>query len=331
MDKIPFARPHITDMMVENIEMKIGATLRGAARGEARLSNGGYVEELEEKVAKMSGSDFAVACSSCTQAMVLGLGACGAHSEQGYTASFTWDSTAIAMTMQGTHVNMLDIDLEKWVVPVYEYGGDARAGGGYAVAVDTFGLQYNPVSRVPLFYDRAHSLGQRFREIGLASFLSFSPSKIVTAGEGGMILCNKKRFVDAMRNGRNIMTRMPEANAIVALEGIKHIGELLDWKKDTYNFYKQRLPFIFQDCTGGSNHQVIGMLLDTHDQQEKLRQMQDIEMRFYYEPLHKRSATFEAGQLPNTMSVYERIVCLPSWMGVDREYIVKRIKETLEV
>jgi len=330
MDKIPFARPFLPLSVRSEAVQKYQMMIDGVSEGSARISNGENVEKLEEVVAKMSGADYAVACSSCSQAMVLGLGSCGVGGE-GHTQSFTWDSTAIAMTMQGSHVTMHDIDLEKWCVPAYPVGADPHRGGGYAVAVDTFGLQFNPVSYVPLFYDRAHSMGLRFREIGLASFLSFSPSKIVTGGEGGIILCNKEPFVKAMRNGRDIMCRMPEANAILALEGLKHIGDLLEWKRDTYNFYKQRLPFIFQDCTGGSNHQVIAMLLDSHGQQDKLREIKDIELKFYYEPLHKRSTTFTAAQLPCTMSVWERVVCLPSWMGVDRQCIVDKIKEKLEL
>lgn len=329
MNTIPFAKPYLPLSVRSEAVQKYQTMIDNVSDGSARISNGENVEKLEEVVAKLSGADHAVACSSCTQAMVLGLGACGVGGE-GHTASFTWDSTAISMNMQGSHVTMHDIDLEKWVVPSYEVGADPHTGGGYAVAVDTFGLQHNPVSMVPLFYDRAHSMGQKFRQIGLASFLSLSPSKIVTGGEGGIILCNKERFVKAMRMGRDIMCRMPEANAILALEGLKHIGELLEWKRDTYNFYKQKLPFIFQDCAGGSNHQVIGMLLDSHEQQDKLREIQDVEFRFYYEPLHKRSKEYEKCQLPNTMSVFERIVCLPSWMGVNREYVVERIKEVLE-
>jgi dTDP-4-amino-4,6-dideoxygalactose transaminase len=334
MDKLPFAKPYMPLETREIIEEEIFQLLQNVEHehGSARISNGENVEKLEEVVAKMSGADHAVACASCTQAMVLGLGACGVKGD-GYTQSFTWDSTAISMTMQGTHVNMKDIDLERWTVPAYDIGADPRTGGGYAVAVDTFGLQYTPVSYVPLFFDRAHSMGLRFRQLGLASFLSMSPSKIVTAGEGGIILSNREKFVKAMIMGRDIMCRMPETNAIIGLNNLKNIGTLLEWKRDTYNFYKQAFPeFIFQKCAEGeSNHQVIGMLLDSHDQQDKLREVEDIELKFYYEPLHKRSATFEAGQLPNTMSVYERIVCLPSWYGVDREYVVNRIKETLEV
>ena len=329
---IPFAKPNIS--LFDEDEILVG--FRELLESEERLSNGENCRKLEERVAKMSGADYAISCSSCTQGMAIGLGCCGAKGD-GHTQSFTWDSTAIAMTLQGSSaVQLHDVDMERWCVQSYDVGVDPRRPGGYAFAVDTFGLQYNPTSYVPLFYDRAHSLGLRFRQLGLASFLSFSPSKLVTGGEGGMILSNREPFVLAMTKARDLMCRMPEMSAIMILEGLKNLDELLAWKRETYNLYKKAFPdFVFQQChQGESNHQITAMLLDTHEQQVKLKEALmdtgEIELKFYYQPLHMKSDKFVRGELPNTESIYSRICCLPSFYKADREYIVRRIKEVLE-
>jgi dTDP-4-amino-4,6-dideoxygalactose transaminase len=331
--KIPFAKPYMPNATVRNIAVGMEALLLNDGN---RLSNGDNCRKLEEKVAKMSGADHGIACSSCTQAMILGLGSAGAKGI-GHIPSFTWASTAVAVNAQGARIYWHDVDMDRWSVPEYGVGIDPRAEGGFAIAVDTFGLQHNPVSHVPLFYDRAHSLGLKFRQLGVASFLSFSPSKLVTAGEGGMILTNKDKFAEAATYARDMMSRMPETSAIMALEGLRNVPDLLEWKRETYLMYKKAFPeFIFQQCNEGeSNHQVIGMLLDTHAQQEKLKKelvdTGEIELKMYYEPLHLKSEKMDNLSMPNTMSIYERIVCLNSWTGVDRREVISRIRSVLEL
>lgn len=332
--RIPFAQPYWTSKNKEAIHEGMD---KYVLNEYGQLTNGENCRKLEEQVAQISGSDYAISAASCTQAMLIGLGASGAKGD-GHTQSFTWDSTAVAMTLQGSSsVQMHDIDMNRWCVPDYEVSADPRRPGGYAVAVDTFGRQYAPTSFLPLFFDRAHSLGQRFRQIGLASFLSFSPSKLVTGGEGGMILSNREPFVVAMTKARDIMCRMPETNAIMILEGLKNLSDLLEWKRETYNLYQRSFPeFIFQDCPqGSSNHQITGMLLDTHEQQVKLKEALvdtgEIELKFYYFPLHMKSDKFAGGQLPNTESIYSRICCIGSWMGYPREQVIERIRAVLEI
>lgn len=292
-----------------------------------RLSNGESCRELEEKVAKISGADYAISCSSCTQGLALALGSAGARDDC-WTASFTWPSTAIAANMTGAKVWMRDIEREKWVVPDYKVGGDER-GGGFCIAVDTFGVQYQPESYVPIFYDRAHSLGVRFKTLGIASVLSFSPSKIITAGEGGMILTNKEKFAKTFIAGRDIICRMPESCAVMALADLQHLNDILEWKKDTYYYYKASFPqFQFQE--GEGNHQVIGMLMDSKEQRDKVvREWKDlIEFKTYYEPLHLRNPA--SPPLRVTEEIYDRILCLPSWYKVDRETIVQSIRKAVE-
>jgi len=82
----------------------------------------------------------------------------------------------------------------------------------------------------------------------MMSAISFSRSKIITAEEGGMILTNIKRHVPANEKARDLMSRMPEMDAIMALHNLRYLDELLGWKKDCYNAYK----LAFQDSSSRS-------------------------------------------------------------------------------
>jgi dTDP-4-amino-4,6-dideoxygalactose transaminase len=330
MNKIPFSRPYWDANVFEDMVNEIEGTLWNSTKETGnKISNGDRVLELEEKVAKMSGADYAIACSSCTQGLAMALGASGARGTC-YTQSFTWDSTAVAAQMAtGQAVRFVEINRDDW--SVHRYGMNQSSNGGpcFALAVDTFGTQTYPESLIPLFYDRAHSLGQKFRNLGVASVLSLSPSKIVTGCEGGVILSNKKNFVEAMRTARNLMSRLSEVHAVIALAGLKNINERLEWKAETFEMYKRAFPEC-QFQKGVSNHQVIGMLFDTQAERDKVFDtLSDrVEFKKYYVPLHFKNK--ESKPMPVTEEIYNRILCLPSWWNCPRYEIIELVRSVMQ-
>jgi dTDP-4-amino-4,6-dideoxygalactose transaminase len=326
IDKIPFAKPYLPDIkgLMKEIEVKL-LEVNEAGR---RISNGERVSELEDKVAKLSGADHAVACSSCTQGLMIALGAAGVKGTC-YTQSFTWDSTAIAANLQGSPVRFREIDRERWTVLAYDVGMSNPDDRGYTLAVDTFGMEFQPVSYLPIFYDRAHSLGVKFRTLGVASVVSLSPSKIITGGEGGIILTNKEKYVQSMRDARDLMSRMSEVNATIALHGLRSLPTLLEWKKETFEMYKKAFPEC-QFQTGQGNHQVIGMLFDTQEHRDNVHNslVDAVEFKRYYKPLHLRNP--QSPGMPVTEEIYSRILCLPSWYGLNRKYLIDRMRAVME-
>lgn len=317
---IPFARPYFGMEGRKRLHQEIDDIMASGV-----VSNDERCRKLEERVAKLSAATYAISCSSCSQGLALMLASCGA---KGFckTQSFTWDSTIWAIQSQGFEVDPHDIDLEYWSVKHYPFSQQRC----FCLAVDTFGCQVPVTSDVPVFYDRAHSLGVRFRELGVASVLSFSASKIATTGEGGMILSHKKNFVDAMTKGRDLVSRMSEFTAAVGLMTLKDIENLLEWKRGAFENYKKAFPQ-FQFQAGEGNHQVIAMLMETNAQRDKVMEelKNEIEFKAYYYPMHIK---YKYGKrLPITEDVYGRILCLPSWYGCDAKRVIERIKETLNI
>lgn len=325
---IPFAKPYESKETIELMADYTRKLLTNATDYGERLSNGEQCRKLEDTVAQISGAKYAIACSSCTMGLAIGLGAARAFGKC-WTQSFTWDSTAIAASMSGSEVKFLDIDPDRWCVKEYPFGADPKLGG-YVLAVDVFGQEFTPLTRAPTWFDRAHSMGVRFKRMGNASVVSLSPSKIITAGEGGIILTNMENFMSAYAKARDYVSRLEEFNATLALENMKYLSMLLDWKRNTYYYYKEHLPMLkFQEGTG--NFAVIGALFDDHETRDKVvEKLKDqIEFKTYYVPLHYQHPG-EKGKLPVTEDVYDRILCLPSWYGVDRSLIVDKIKEAMK-
>jgi len=338
--RIPFANPAMSEASAEAASGAIKEVLLNG-----HLSNGEYNRKLEEKVAKISGADMAITCSSCSQGLIAALAGAqvamlGERDRRikesrdqmviGFTSSFTWNSTIAAINAQGCPVYYMDIDYDSWCVKEYPMG----KGPAFALAVDTFGTQFAAQSPVPIFYDRAHSLGQRFRHIGMASVLSLSPSKLITGCEGGIILTNSPKFGKAYTMTRDLISRLSEPHAIIALENLKKLPEILEWKKGTYDYYKSHFPS-FQFQQGESNHQVIGMLVDTKKQRDGLYDYaisQGLEVKAYYKPTHLQTSGYDwAGKLPITEDIASRIIVLPSWLNCPREEVVNIIKDGVDI
>jgi len=341
---VPFAKPYFDMHSIDAYLSDVRHLLM--ADDGSRISNGENCRKVEEQVAKVSKADHAIATSSCTNAIIIGLGAGGAKGDC-YTQSFTWISTSVAAGVGGVaekapdkvsqhmqhdmcylpYITYREIDYERWCALSYKV--PMRGTRSYAIAVDTFGMQFHPESTVPIFFDRAHSLGVRFSNLGVMSFLSFSPSKLVTGGEGGMVLTNLERYVKPVTRARDVMCRMNEEEALKILYGLRVLPELLGWKKECYDEYKKAFP----DCQfqeGKGNHQVIGMLMPSHEMRDKVVEAlkETIEFKTYYEPLHLMSK----GSPPLTVTedVFNRILCLPSWYGLNRRFVVESIKGVIE-
>ena len=323
--KIPFARPYFgPEGFVKDTSEMILDLMNGG-----QISNGEICRKLEENVARISGADFGISCCNCTQAMMIMLATSTANKvATAAIPSFTWKSTLIAINAQKFEegARLTDIDRDSWCTKHYPM----LSKPGIALAVDTFGNDSNPTSDIPLFFDRAHSLGVKFSQIGVASAISLSPSKIITGCEGGIVLTNKERYVRPIQEARDATARLSEVHALIANRGLSVLGTVMDWKTETYYKYKTAFPqFQFQECRN-TNHQVIGMLFDTKAQRDMvMNKCPDIEFKAYYMPMHVQFGITDPN-LSVTDDIYRRILCLPSWYKVDREYVIRRIKEALE-
>ncbi|KKL93657.1 hypothetical protein LCGC14_1872520 [marine sediment metagenome] len=276
------------------------------------LSNFTYVSELEMRIQQLYDVENVIACSSGSIGLLITLQAFRElyDIKTAYTPSFAWFSTKWALEMTNLFFQFRDIEKTTWnfistewsdeelILPLHCFGNICEIDASFVI------------------YDGAHALGSKIKEFGLATIMSLAPTKLITACEGGLILTNDDDLAGKVRLLRDKVSRMSELNAIWGLETLKHLDEILEWKRKLYNYYKKHLKGQFQEIPYNSNYATIGFLTD-------LKTPPEIEFKKYYFPL-------KLG-LTNTNYVYGKIVCLPSWWGVDYEYITNRILEYNEV
>lgn len=164
---------------------------------------GENVVALEQEVPELCGSTYGISVNSGTDALIIGLAACGVGpGDEVITTPYTFVATTEAIMIVGAKPVYADIDpltfnldpdkiedkitsRTKAILPVHLYGQCADADKIDAIA-KKHGLK--------VVYDGAQAIGSRRLDKGIgaygdASTLSFYPTKnLGGAGDGGMVL-----------------------------------------------------------------------------------------------------------------------------------------------
>jgi dTDP-4-amino-4,6-dideoxygalactose transaminase len=190
---------------------------------------GPQLDRFEADLAAVTGRSHAVALSSGTAALQLGLLALGvgAHRSDGHgsddevwVATLTFAATANAVVHAGAHPVFLDVDARTWTLDVdlvaAELEARQRSGQHLPAAiipVDLYGrcAAYDrllPIAAeygVPVLADAAEALGaQHLGEPagahGAAAALSFNGNKIITTSGGGALVTDDARIAARVRH-----------------------------------------------------------------------------------------------------------------------------------
>jgi len=201
---LPYGRQFIDEADIAAVE----AVLRSDW-----LTQGPAIERFEQKVAAYCGVRYAVAVSSATAALHLGATALGlGPGDSLLTSAITFVASANCARYCGADVDFVDIHpgsynldvgalssklkqaaakgrLPKVIVPVHLAGQSCEMASINALARE-YGIQ--------IMEDAAHAIGGKYENKPVGNCLysdlavfSFHPVKIVTTGEGGMLLTNR--------------------------------------------------------------------------------------------------------------------------------------------
>jgi dTDP-4-amino-4,6-dideoxygalactose transaminase len=288
--EIPYHRPL-------EIDFEIPKDLRESGM----LSNFKYVNYLEYKMRQLYDCEYAITCSSNSIGLLITLQSLYPNwNKDIYTPAFGWFSSKWAIKTSENTPFFIDIDRENWLMEDEGYN---------QLIVHTFGNVAKSNGRFRI-YDGAHALGSKIKDFGMATVFSLAPTKLITSCEGGVIVTNEHDLAGKIIQLRNKVSRMSEINAIWGASTLSRLDEMLEWKRECRKYYEKNLPGEFQKIPIDSNHATIGFLTD-------MIMPPGIEFKKYYVPL-------EFG-LPNTNYVYGKIICLPSWFGVDYELVTEKI------
>jgi perosamine synthetase len=280
---IPLARPQLGAAEANAVEavLKSGMLVQGAR-----------VAEFERALARRTGRAFAVAVSSGTSALVLGLRALDVSAgDEILCPALTWPSPAHAIRLLGATPVLVDVDPHDWNGAPEAYAQARTPRTKLALVIDQFG---NPVRRaeltqalpeLPTLEDAACALGSRFDDAACGSFgalstLSFHPRKVLTTGEGGACLTDDEELAARLRALRNHGQsspgeflevsgnhRMTEVAAAIGLCQLERLDAMVSERAGLARRYREALAvrpeLRLQAAPAGSssNHQTLGVWL----------------------------------------------------------------------
>lgn len=184
------------------------------------LTQGPVVQRFEEAVASYCGAHYAVAVNSATSALHIACLAAGLGSEDTlWTSPNTFVASANCALYCNAAVDFVDIDPRTYNMSISELTEKlehaARKGKLPKVLIPVhFAGQPCEMSEIhnlankygfSIIEDASHAIGARYqgKHIGSCSFsdmtvFSFHPVKIITTGEGGMVLTNNRDMHDKL-------------------------------------------------------------------------------------------------------------------------------------
>ena len=368
--KVPASLPYFSE---EDIEFIIG-NFKDILNGKSFLSMGKYGEQFEREFAQHMGTSYAVACNSGTSALELIFRAIGVEGKEVILPTNTFIATANAIMNAGGIPVFADCgdnmcldadDAESRITSNTAAIATVHIGG--IVSNSTLRLQEICRERgLFLVEDAAQAHGSSLNgnkagSFGVAAGFSFFSTKVMTTGEGGIVVTDKEELIPRMKSARefgkvkkSIFTnyhtsigynwRMPEVSALLGLRQLKSLDLFIKRRQQIANIYSNELSgmgqirIIHPEKNSYHNYFKYMFELQDHDRltvHERLTEAGISPSGYVYElPLHKMPVFSEYNDqsLPKSERLCSGHMCLPIFFSMTDEqviYVAKELKQIL--
>ncbi len=180
------------------------------------LTQGPAIEKFERRVADYCGAKYAVAVTNATSALHIACRAAGmSHGDTLWTSPITFVASANCGRYCGAKVDFVDIDDTTYDMSAEELEKKLAVGSRPKVAVPVHlcgqSCDMEKIHGLAQKYgftvieDASHALGGTYKDTKVGSCVysdmtvfSFHPVKIITTGEGGMVLTNSRELYEKL-------------------------------------------------------------------------------------------------------------------------------------
>ncbi|MES2178066.1 MAG: DegT/DnrJ/EryC1/StrS family aminotransferase [Gemmatimonadota bacterium] len=361
------------------------AAVTDALRSGWISSSGRYLTEFESAWAAYCERAHGVAVSSGTTALELAVEALGlGPGDEVIIPSFTIISCALAVVRAGATPVLVDADPDTWCLDVGQISARITSRTRAIMPVHVYGhpcdmdplLALAEQHGIAIVEDAAEAHGaeylsqrgntpawRRCGSFGTSSVFSFYANKLITTGEGGMIVTNDHALAARLRSQRNLafqnerrfyhtelghQYRLTNLQAALAVTQIARINELLARKRWLGAAYTERLRALpvlqlpVERPWARSVYWMYGIVL-RDDAKIDARELalrlatRGVETRPFFLGMHEQPALRDRGLFANERyPVAERLarrgLYLPSGLGlteIQLERVCDAVKEVL--
>jgi len=340
-------------------------------------SEGPFVNQFEDQFASRVQRNFAVAVSSGTAALDVAVEALRiGPGDEVIIPAFTIISCIGQVIRSGATPVLVDCDPLTWNMDINKVEEKITENTKAIMVVHIFGLPVDiePLleiakhNNIKIIEDAAEMLGQTYNEKPCGSFgdistFSFYPNKLITTGEGGMLVTNDEQLADDCRSLRNLCFqpkkrfvherlgwnyRMTNLQAALGLAQLERLDEFVQRKRSMGKNYTQGLRMLnevqlpLEKTDYAENiYWVFGLVLDDSigfgaEKAMKMLGEKGIGCRPFFCPMNQQPVLREMGfflneSYPVAERLYKQGFYVPSGMALTSEHINHVTKKLIEV
>ncbi|MGA1794839.1 MAG: DegT/DnrJ/EryC1/StrS family aminotransferase [bacterium] len=329
-------------------------------------SAGEYIEEFERQWAAYCGAQYGISVSNGTAALQVAVGCIDLKpGDEVIMPSFTIISCALAVTACGGKPVLVDSDPLTWTMDVSRIEERITPRTRAIMPVHIYGhpCDMDPIMelarryRLAVIEDAAEAHGAEYKgkragSLGHLGCFSFYANKIITTGEGGMVLTNSKRYAERARSLRNLCFRkgrrflhtelgnnfrLTNLQAAIGLAQIERINELIEkkrWMGRRYTHLLQGIPGVILPIEmpwARNVYWMYGIMLDREadmDAAECARRLYGcgVDTRPFFlgmhaQPVFHRMGLFKGERYPVAEALAARGLYLPSGLTITEDQI----------
>lgn len=336
-------------------------------------SAGSYLKEFEGQFAKRFGVKHAITTTNGTASLHLAIASLNiTKGDEVILPSHTMMASAAAVVYTGATPVLVDVERDTWNMDVAQVEGKITKKTKAIMPVHIYGqsVDMDPLLKLAKKYnlyiveDAAESTGGEYKgrltgTIGDFGCFSFYANKIITTGEGGMVLTNndelakharllkdmahspKQRFLHEEIGFNYRMTNMQAALGLAQLEEFDKYIKIKRWMAALYNKLLSDIEGItlpVEKSWAKNVYWMYGVLIEDNfgiTRDELMQELKDrgVDTRTFFVPMHRQPALlnlglFEGEEYPVSVQISEKGLYLPSGLAITQEQI-KTVCETI--
>lgn len=338
-----------------------------------QLFQGAYVKQLEEAVQGYAGTEHAIAVSSGSSAIELVMRALDVKGKDVIVPTNTFMATAVGVHNAGGNVVLADVDSDTLTLGLKEIKAAITENTVGVIIVHIGGIITPEIEQIKefcdehhiwLYEDAAHAIGCHYAQkhagtFGIAGSYSLFATKVITSGEGGIIVTNNQQLGEKLRILRNhgkpqnwetyhtevsSNYRMSEITAIVGLAQFRGLDEKIAKRDRIAQYYLSELTIIpdikvlipQNRCNWYKMILVLPEYVDAMELKGKMKEAGiSLQGEVYRLPLHRQPVANELnikGHYQNADEICKRHICLPIYDELteeEAEYVIIELKKYL--
>lgn len=353
--KIPLFKIHWEEDDVDSVAEVI--------RRGTYWATGPEINKFEKKIANFIGVKYALVFNSGTSALHSALLAHGITSGEVIVPSFTFISTSNSVLLAGAKPIFAEIEEESYGLDAEDVKEKISKKTKAIIPVHYGGLACKDIeilkeissdNNILLIEDAAESLGAKIDRrmvgtFGQSAMFSFCQNKVITTGEGGVIVTNSRDIYEKIRlvrsHGRvekksddyfsttksmdyiqiGYNFRMSAISAALGLSQIKKIDKITKMRRKNAQYFNKKLDGVSQiklplePKNQYHVYQMYTIQLKNSKDRDRLQNhlaKAGIMTKVYFDPIHlktfyKTQYRYTAGHLPKTEEISKKVLTIP--------------------